>query len=76
MEPADLCHILITEIGLDAEALTRHQNTPLVDLGLDSLASVELRAVLQNEHGMALPEGVGALTLTELADQVFTQESR
>ncbi|MEU2718478.1 acyl carrier protein [Streptomyces sp. NPDC007205] len=76
MEPADLRHILIAELGLDAETLDQRPDTPLIDLGLDSLGRAELRAILRGEHGMALPEGIGALTLAELTDQLCMPESR
>ncbi|MEV4442778.1 acyl carrier protein [Streptomyces sp. NPDC049577] len=60
---------LVEHFGRDPEAVTA--DTRLEDLEMDSLAVLELLTVLEDEHGIPLPEDTGSLhdgsTLADVA---------
>jgi acyl carrier protein len=67
----ELRQILIEDIGIEAEALSDDPDAALSDLGMDSIAQVELGVVLRGRFGVEeLPEDASAMSLAELAGAV------
>ena len=52
----DLKAILIEHIGLDEDEVPRTMSTSYDELGLDSLAIVELQLCLRQQHGVLIPD--------------------
>lgn len=66
-----LLDILVSEVGIDPTAVRDQPQATLADLGLDSMAQVELGVVLRTHHGVAdLPEDANAMSFDELADHL------
>ena len=62
-----LREILVTDVGIDSEQLSLQPEAALVDLGLDSIAQVELAVVLAERHGIAaIPDNANAMSFGEL----------
>lgn len=53
---ADLKEILVNRIGLPAENVVDDPQTSFTDLGLDSLAFVEIQLAMQQEYGFTIPD--------------------
>lgn len=71
LSPAVLREILVFDVGIEPDALADAAGAALADLGLDSLAQVELGVVLHNRYGIdRLPEAMGTMSLDELADRL------
>ncbi len=51
----DLMTLLVAKAGLPAKARTDNPQGTFADIGLDSLAFLQLQAELQNEYGVQLP---------------------
>ena len=70
LDPAALRTLLVTDIGLDEALLATSPDSTLEDLGMDSLARVELGVVLKSRFGVTeLPEDASTMTLAELTDR-------
>jgi acyl carrier protein len=69
---ADLRQILIDRIGLAESDIPDNPETAFVDVGLDSLAVVEVQLAVQQRYGFAIPdEDAGATTtFAEAVDYV------
>jgi acyl carrier protein len=68
LDPTALREILVTSVGIDDAALTEEPHATLADLGLDSMAQVELEVVLRSRHGVQeLPDDTSAMSFDELA---------
>ena len=68
LDPPVLREILVADVGIDPEELSQQPETPLADLGLDSIAQVELAVVLQERHGVAeIPDNANSMSFGELA---------
>lgn len=65
----DLKDILIERIGLTEDEVPRTLSTSFTDLGLDSLAIVELQLCLRQEHGVSIPDRDAHL-LTTMAETI------
>lgn len=53
----DLCRILVDRVGLDESDITRSLDVRFEeDLGLDSLARVEILLAIQQEYDLVLPD--------------------
>ncbi len=61
---ADAKDILVNRIGLPEEAVVDDPNLTFDQLGLDSLAFVEIQLAMQQEYGFTIPD--------EDADQIAT----
>jgi minimal PKS acyl carrier protein len=61
---ADAKDILVNRIGLPEEAVVDDPNLTFEQLGLDSLAFVEIQLAMQQEYGFTIPD--------EDADQIMT----
>lgn len=71
LDQAALRDILVTSVGIDDAALTEEPQASLADLGLDSMARVELEVVLRSRHGLhELPESAPELSFAELASRI------
>nr|QLJ96492.1 SRPBCC family protein [Micromonospora carbonacea] len=67
---AEITEILVAHCGLDAEAAAREPAASLEDLGMDSLALLELSAVVADRYRVRLPEDAARLSIAEVADLV------
>jgi acetyl-CoA carboxylase biotin carboxylase subunit len=73
LNPSELLEILVTEVGIDPEDLAGQPELALAELGLDSMAQVELGVVLRTQHGVEnLPEDASTMSFTELAHHLCT----
>jgi acyl carrier protein len=54
--PAELTRILVDRVGLPEQAIPRDTDTTFADLGLDSLARVEVVLAIQQDHGIPVPD--------------------
>ena len=64
----ELRQILVDDIGIDGQLLAEAPDCSLSDLGVDSIAQVELAVVLQNRFGVTtIPDGVSDMSLDEFA---------
>ncbi len=66
---ADLRRILTDRVGLADDDIPDDLDTPFAELGLDSLAVVEIQLAVQQEHGFAIPDS-DAGVMTTLADSI------
>ena len=53
---AEIEEILVSKTGLAADAIAEQPLASLVDLGLDSLAALELQAEVTRRYGVEIPE--------------------
>ncbi len=53
---SQLMNLLVTSVGLPAVARTDNPNATLDDLGLDSLAYIQLQAEVQQRYGVRLDD--------------------
>jgi acyl carrier protein len=56
MTRAELQEILAKHSGLAADVFTGEEDTPLEQLGMESLAALEIQAVITDEYDVAVPE--------------------
>lgn len=52
----DLKRILVDRVGLSEDAVRDEPDTTFEDMGLDSLALVEIQLAMQQEYGFAIPD--------------------
>jgi aromatase len=64
---AEITSILVRNCGMDPDAATAAPGATLAELGMDSLALLELGAVVADRHGVQVPENAGLLTIDEVA---------
>ncbi|MFD2765056.1 SRPBCC family protein [Micromonospora eburnea] len=67
---AEITDILVAHCGLDAEAAARTPAASLEELGMDSLALLELSAVVADRWRVRIPEQAGQLSIAGVADLV------
>ena len=69
---AELTHILVDRVGLPEDAVPADTATTFTDLGLDSLARVEVVLAMQQDHGIPVPDEAAQqfLTLQDPIDYV------
>ncbi|MGI5216219.1 SRPBCC family protein [Plantactinospora sp. CA-290183] len=67
---AEITAILVQNCGLDAEAAAGAETASLTELGMDSLALLELQAVLADRYRVQIPEESGELSIPEVAELV------
>ena len=53
---ADVKNILVNRVGLPEDAVPEDPNVSFEDLGLDSLAFVEIQLAMQQEYGFDIPD--------------------
>ncbi|MFG1953567.1 SRPBCC family protein [Micromonospora sp. NPDC048830] len=70
---ADITEILVAHCGLDADAAARAPAASLEELGMDSLALLELQAVVADRWQVQIPEQAAQLSIPAVADLVARQ---
>lgn len=63
----ELREILISNAGLLASSLEDGENDSLAELGLDSLATMELQAIVKARHGVLLPDESLTMSVQEIS---------
>jgi acyl carrier protein len=66
---ADVKEILVNRIGLPEDAVTDDPNLSFEDLGLDSLAFVEIQLAIQQDYGFTIPDE-DAEKITTIGDAI------
>lgn len=64
--PPDLLDVLAAHTGVSHDAFTGQENVALENLGVDSLATLELQAVLLERFGVEIPDEAATMSLDEL----------
>ncbi|MEU3457043.1 SRPBCC family protein [Micromonospora sp. NPDC006766] len=67
---AEIIDILVTRCGLDADAAAQTPAASLAELGMDSLALLELSAVVADRWRVRIPEQAAQLSIAGVADLV------
>jgi acyl carrier protein len=67
---AEIVAILVSQTGLDADAADGQAHVPLVDLGMDSLAVLELQAEVLRRYGVEVPESALEMSVTALVAHI------
>ncbi|MCI4065821.1 SRPBCC family protein [Micromonospora sp. R77] len=67
---AEITDILVAHCGLDPDAAARTPAASLEELGMDSLALLELSAVVADRWRVTIPEQAGQLSIAGVADLV------
>ncbi|PZF98216.1 SRPBCC family protein [Micromonospora deserti] len=67
---AEITDILVAHCGLDADAAARAPAASLEELGMDSLALLELSAVVADRWQVQIPEQTGQLSIPAVAELV------
>ena len=52
----DLRNILVNRVGLPEDAVANDPNASFEDMGLDSLAFVEIQLAIQQDYGFTIPD--------------------
>lgn len=52
----DLRNILVNRVGLPEEAVVNDPDASFEDMGLDSLAFVEIQLAIQQDYGFTIPD--------------------
>jgi acyl carrier protein len=66
---ADVKNILVNRIGLPEDAVPDDPNLSFEDLGLDSLAFVEIQLAIQQDYGFTIPDE-DAEQITTIGDAI------
>ena len=66
---ADVKNILVNRIGLPEDAVPDDPNLSFEDLGLDSLAFVEIQLAIQQDYGFTIPDE-DAEKITTIGDAI------
>ncbi|MDQ3579821.1 MAG: acyl carrier protein [Actinomycetota bacterium] len=64
---AELKEILISDVGLRPSSFDGTENLVLEELGLDSLAAMELQAIVKARHGVQIPEEALSMRVDEIS---------
>jgi acyl carrier protein len=72
---ADVKNILVNRVGLPEDAVPEDPSVSFEDLGLDSLAFVEIQLAIQQDYGFTIPDE-DAEKITTLGDAVEYSNSR
>jgi acyl carrier protein len=64
----DIESILVKKVGLAPQTLASNPANSLEDLGLDSLAVLELQIVITKLYGVEIPDESGELSVGEIVD--------
>jgi acyl carrier protein len=66
----DIETILVEKVGLAPQALADNPDSSFEDLGLDSLAVLELGIVVNKQYGVTIPEESAGLTVADIVDLI------
>jgi acyl carrier protein len=69
----DLRRIITRGAGTAPEVLETGDDSTLEELGLDSLATMEVRSIVETEFGVVIPEDAEQLTVHQLAEFLSDQ---
>ena len=69
----DVEALLVKKVGLAPQTLAANREGTLEDLGLDSLAVLELQIVVTKQYGVEIPDESGELNVGQIVD--FINES-
>ncbi|SCL24858.1 aromatase [Micromonospora pallida] len=69
----EITDILVAHCGLDPDAASDTPAATLAELGMDSLALLELQAVVADRYGVRIPTETGHLSIPAVADLVAEQ---
>ncbi|OLF05881.1 hypothetical protein BLA60_34440 [Actinophytocola xinjiangensis] len=64
----DIETILVKKVGLAPRTLADTPENSLEDLGLDSLAVLELQIVITKQYGVEIPDESGSLNVGEIVE--------
>ncbi len=65
--PDEICEILVTRTGVDPDVFPGNDHLPLKDLEIDSLAVLELQAVIVQNYRIEIPVEAIDMTVPEIA---------
>ncbi len=65
---AEIEEILVKNTGVDPDVLADQRTTPLEQLGLDSLAVLELQAVAADRFGVEVPDDALTMSVLEIVN--------
>ncbi|WP_322753675.1 acyl carrier protein [Frankia sp. Cas3] len=77
--PAQISEILVTKAGVDPGILAGNPDISLQDLEIDSLAVLELQAVIVERFGVEIPDHAVTMTVNEISaivNESFEEVSR
>jgi aromatase len=66
----DIESLLVSKVGLAQQVLAGNPEGTLEDLGLDSLAVLELQIVITKQYGVEIPDESGELNVGEIVDYI------
>jgi acyl carrier protein len=66
----DIESLLVSKVGLAQQVLADNPEGTLEDLGLDSLAVLELQIVITKQYGVEIPDESGELNVGEIVDYI------
>jgi aromatase len=66
----DVESILVTKVGLAPQTLAGNPEGSLEELGLDSLAVLELQIVITKQYGVEIPDESGELNVGAIVDYI------
>ncbi|MET8700342.1 acyl carrier protein [Kitasatospora sp. NPDC058032] len=69
---AEIENVLITSAGAAPDVFEGSRHVPLEELGLDSLAVLELEAVIADRYGLKVPDGAVALSVDQIVAELQT----
>jgi acyl carrier protein len=69
----ELRGIITQGAGVAPDVLATADDTTLEELGLDSLATMEVRAIVESRLAVTIPEESGEFTVRQLADYLATE---
>jgi acyl carrier protein len=64
----DVEALLVKKVGLAHETLAANREGTLEELGLDSLAVLELQIVVTKQYGVEIPDESGELNVGQIVD--------
>jgi len=64
----DVEALLVKKVGLAPQTLADNREGTLEDLGLDSLAVLELQIVVTKQYGVEIPDESGELNVGQIVD--------
>ena len=68
----DIETILVEKVGLPRQVLAENPDGSFEDLGLDSLAVLELGIVVNKQYGVEIPEESQGLSVADIVDLINT----
>jgi acyl carrier protein len=70
--PSEVEQVLITNSGVVPDVFEGQENRPLEELGVDSLAVLELHAVVKDNLGIEIPDDAVCMSVTEIVHHINT----